>query len=96
MYAAASKPVAATDVPAGRANVGRAARPRACGWRSRSAGSPCRPGGPPRSVLHAVGLGQLKPSVLDAVVPGWGSPGSLTLADPGPAGGAPGPRRSCR
>ena len=36
-----------------------------------------------RRVLHGVGLGQLKPSVLDAVVPGWGSPGSQTLADNG-------------
>jgi hypothetical protein len=36
-----------------------------------------------RRVLHGVGLGQLKPSVLDAVVPGWGSPGSQTLTDDG-------------
>ena len=28
-------------------------------------------------------------------MPGWGSPGSVTLADPGPPA-APAPRRSCR
>jgi len=37
--------------------------------------------------LHAVGLGRLKPSVLNAVMPGWGRPGSVTLADPGSPGG---------
>jgi hypothetical protein len=42
-----------------------------------------------RRALHDVGLGQLKRPVLDTVLPGWGSPASATLADPGPgaAGG---------
>ena len=86
MYAAISKPAAAATSPpagelwfGGRAQGLRVAVPER--W------VPVVPAAAPalRSVLHAVGLGQLKPSVLDAVVPGWGSPGSLTLADPGPA-----------
>ena len=43
-----------------------------------------------RGALHAVGLGRLKPAVLDSVLPGWGSPGSVTLADPSSAGGSSG------
>ena len=92
MYAAASKPLATpASLPAGRMWVGgpaqglRMAVPRR--WVPVPAAAAAR-----RSVLHGVGLGRLKPSVLDAVVPGWGRPGSQTLADPGP----PAPRRSCR
>jgi hypothetical protein len=40
--------------------------------------------------LHAVGLGRLKPAVLHSVLPGWGSSGSVTLADPASAGGSSG------
>ena len=82
MYAAASKPVATSaSLPAGQK------------WARRPGPGPADggpaamgPGAPAaaarRSALHGVGLGQLKPSVLDAVVPGWGRPGSVTLADP--------------
>jgi hypothetical protein len=85
MYTAASKPVTATtSLPAGELWFGGQAQ----GLRVAVPGRwvPVVPAAAPalRSVLHAVGLGRLKPSVLDAVVPGWGSPGSLTLADPGP------------
>jgi len=38
--------------------------------------------------LHAVGLARLTPSVLNEIVPGWASPGSVTLADPGSSGGS--------
>jgi hypothetical protein len=88
MYAAASKPVAAdTSPPAGQKWVGgpaeglRMAVP--AGWVTVAPAA--RPG-----ALHAIGLGRLKPAVLHSVLPGWGSPGSVTLADPGSAGGSSG------
>jgi hypothetical protein len=80
MYAAASKPVAtSTSLPAGDLWVGgpadglRMAIPR----RWVTVAPAARPG-----ALHAVGLGRLKPAVLHSVLPGWGSSGSVTLADP--------------
>jgi hypothetical protein len=82
MYAAASKPVATpASPPAGAMWVGgpaqglRIAVPEH--W------VPVRTPAARSSVLHGVGLGRLKPPVLDAVVPGWGSPRSLTLAGTG-------------
>ncbi|MGH3121018.1 MAG: hypothetical protein ACRDND_08280 [Streptosporangiaceae bacterium] len=88
MYAAVSKPVAATtSLPAGHKWAGgpvqglRMAVPE--GWVTVAPAA--RPG-----ALHAVGLGRLKPAVLHSVVPGWGSPGSVTLADPSSAGGSSG------
>ncbi len=88
MYAAASKPVAtSTSLPAGDLWVGgpadglRMAIPR--GWVTVAPAA--RPG-----ALHAVGLGRLKPAVLHSVLPGWGSSGSVTLADPSSAGGSSG------
>lgn len=88
MYAAVSKPVAAsTSLPAGQKRAGgpadglRIAVPQ--GWaRVAPAALP--------GALHAIGLGRLKPAVLHSVLPGWGSPGSVTLADPGSAGGSSG------
>jgi hypothetical protein len=86
MYAAASKPVAATtSLPAGQKWAGgpagglRMAVP--AGWVTVAPAA--RPG-----ALHAVGLGRLKPAVLHSVLPGWGSAGSVTLADPSSAGGS--------
>jgi hypothetical protein len=84
MYAAVSKPVAlTTSLPAGDLWFGGPAQ----GLRIAVPKGPWFPVPPAaaalRRVLHGVGLGQLKPSVLDAVVPGWGSPGSLTLTDKG-------------
>ena len=84
MYAAASKPVAVTtSLPAGDLWIGGPAQ----GLRIAVPNGPWVPVPPAaparRRVLHGVGLGQLKPSVLDAVVPGWGSPGSLTLTNRG-------------
>jgi hypothetical protein len=84
MYAAASKPVAtAAALPAGQKWAGGPAQ----GVRLTVPGhwiTVPRAGRP--GALHAVGLGRLRPSVLAAVVPGWDSPGALTLADPGPSG----------
>lgn len=84
MYAAASQPVGtAAALPAGQKQAGGAAQ----GVRLTVPGhwiTVPRAGRP--AALHAVGLGQLKPSVLDAVVPGWDSPGAVTLADPGSSG----------
>ncbi len=84
MYAAVSKPaVTAAALPAGQKWAGGPAQ----GVRLAIPGhwitvpQAGRPG-----ALHAVGLGRLKPSVLDAVVPGWDSPGAVTLADPGSSG----------
>ncbi|HEX3389597.1 MAG TPA: hypothetical protein VHT94_11220, partial [Streptosporangiaceae bacterium] len=86
MYAAVSKPVAAdTSLPAGQRWAGgpaeglRMAVP--AGWVTVAPAA--RP-----AALHAVGLGRLKPAVLASVLPGWGSPGSVTLADPSSAGGS--------
>jgi hypothetical protein len=84
MYAAASKPVATSAaLPAGELWFGGPAQ----GLRIALPNGPWSPVPPAaaalRSVLHGVGLGQLKPSVLDAVVPGWGSPDSRTLTDEG-------------
>ena len=45
------------------------------------------PAARPRA-LHAVGLGRLKPAALRSVLPGWGSPDSLTMADPSSKGGS--------
>ena len=88
MYGAVSKPVAAsTSLPAGQKWAGgpaeglRMAVPQ--GWVTVAPAD--RPG-----ALHAIGLGRLRPAVLQSVLPGWGSPGSVTLADPSPAGGSPG------
>jgi hypothetical protein len=88
MYAAASKPVAtSTSLPAGQKWAGgpadglRMAVPQ--GWVTMAPAD--RPG-----PLHAVGLGRLKPAVLHSVLPGWASPGSVTLADPSSAGGSSG------
>ena len=86
MYAAVSKPLAApASLPAGQKWAGgqapgvRMAVPAR--WVTLSPAA--RPG-----ALHAVGLGRLRPRVLDAVMPGWDHPGSVTLADPGPSGGS--------
>jgi hypothetical protein len=84
MYAAASKPVAtSTSLPAGDLWFGG----RAQGLKIALPNGPWVPvplAAPAlHSVLHGVGLAQLKPSVLDEVVPGWGSPGSVTLTDEG-------------
>ena len=88
MYAAVSKPVAATtSLPAGQKWAGgpaaglRLAVPE--GWVTVPPAA--RPG-----ALHAIGLGRLKPAVLNSVLPGWGSPGSVTLADPSSSGGSSG------
>jgi hypothetical protein len=88
MYAAVSKPVAATtSLAAGQKWAGgpaaglRMAVPQ--GWVT------VAPAGRP-GALHAVGLGRLKPAVLHSVLPGWGSPGSVALADPGSAGASSG------
>jgi hypothetical protein len=88
MYASVSKPLAAApSLPAGQKWAGgpgagvRMAVPER--WVTVPAGA--RPG-----ALHAVGLGRLKPSVLNAVMPGWARPGSVTLADPGSSGGRSG------
>ncbi|HEY5355502.1 MAG TPA: hypothetical protein VIK57_23915 [Streptosporangiaceae bacterium] len=85
MYASVSKPLAAApSLPAGQKWAGgpgvgvRMAVPER--WVTVPAAA--RPG-----ALHAVGLGRLRPSVLNAVMPGWGRPGSVTLADPGSSGG---------
>jgi hypothetical protein len=85
MYASVSKPLAAApSLPAGQKWAGgpgagvRMAVPDR--WVTVPAGA--RP-----AALHAVGLGRLKPPVLNAVMPGWGRPGSVTLADPGSSGG---------
>jgi hypothetical protein len=84
MYAAVSKPLAAApSLPAGQKWAGGPAQ----GLRMAvpdhwvTVAPAARPG-----ALHAVGLGRLKASVLNAVVPGWASPSSVTLADPGPSG----------
>jgi hypothetical protein len=86
MYGAVSKPVAVTtSLPGGEKWAGgsaeglRMAVPQ--GWVTVAPAA--QPG-----ALHAVGLGQLKPAALHSVLPGWGGPGSVTLADPGSAGGA--------
>ena len=84
MYAAASKPVAtSTSLPAGDLWFGS----RAQGLKIALPNGPWIPvpsaAAALHSVLHGVGLAQLKPSVLDAVVPGWGRPGSVTLTTQG-------------
>jgi len=79
MYAAASKPVATSaSLPAGELWVGGPAQGLRIAVSQRWFPVPTAAAAL-RSVLHGVGLAQLKPSVLDAVVPGWGSPGSVTL-----------------
>src|ERR1700722_6827987 len=86
MYASVSKPLAATPpaLPAGQRWAGGPAQGLRMAVPGRWVTVPAaaRPG-----ALHAVGLGRLKPSVLNAVMPGWGRPGSVTLADPGSSGG---------
>jgi hypothetical protein len=80
MYAAVSKPVAVTTSPPAHfspADGLRMAVPE--GWVTVAPAA--RPG-----ALHAVGLGRLKPAVLHSVLPGWGSPGSMALADPSAKG----------
>jgi hypothetical protein len=90
MYDAVSKPVAmTTSLPAGDLWVGgpadglRMAIPR----RWVTVAPAARP-----AALDSVGLGRLNPAVLHSVLPGWGSPGSVTLADPRSAGGKSGDR----
>ena len=79
MYAAASKPVAASaSLPAGELWFGGPAQGLRIAVSQRWVPVPTAAAAL-RSVLHGVGLGQLKPSVLDAVVPGWGRPGSQAL-----------------
>ena len=85
MYAAVSKPAdMATSLPASRKWAGgpadglRVAVPGK--WVTLAPAA--RPG-----ALDAVGLGRLQPAVLQSVLPGWGSPGSVALADPRPGGG---------
>jgi hypothetical protein len=79
MYAAASKPVAtSTSLPAGQMWVGGPAQGLRMAVSQHWAPVPAEAAAL-HSVLHGVGLARLKPSVLDAVVPGWGSPGSQTL-----------------
>ncbi len=86
MYAAASKPVATSmSLPAGELWVGGPAQGLRIAVPERWVPVPTATAAL-RSVLHGVGLGGLKPSVLDAVVPGWGSPRSLTLTDAGAQG----------
>ena len=85
MYASVSKPLAASStLPAGQKWAGGPAQGLRIAVPERWVTVPAaaRPG-----ALHAVGLGRLKPSVLNAVMPGWGRPGSVTLADPGSPGG---------
>ena len=84
MYAAVSKPVDVTaSLPAGRQWAGgpadglRMAVPKK--WVTVS---PADRAG----ALGDVGLGPLRPAVLQSVLPGWDSPGSVTLADPRPGG----------
>ena len=84
MYAAASKPVAAsTSLPAGDLWFGGKAQ----GLKIAVPNGPWIPvpsaAAALHSVLHGVGLAQLRPSVLDEVVPGWGRPGSVTLTTEG-------------
>ena len=85
MYASVSKPLAPTSaLSAGQKWAGGPAQGLRIAVPERWVTVPAaaRPG-----ALHAVGLGRLKPSVLNAVMPGWGRPGSVTLADPGSPGG---------
>jgi hypothetical protein len=88
MYASVSKPLtAAPSLLAGQKWAGGPAQGLRMAVPGRWVTVPAaaRPG-----ALHAVGLGRLKPSVLNAVMPGWGRPGSVTLADPGSPGGSSG------
>jgi hypothetical protein len=86
MYAAVSKPLAApASLPAGQKWAGGQAQGLRMALPERWV---VVPPADRHKALHAVGLGQLKPAVLDAVVPGWDSPGSVTLADPGAGGGS--------
>jgi len=85
MYAAVSKPaVVAATLPAGQKWAGGPAQGLRIAVPEHWVTVPLAAR---HGALHAVGLGQLKASVLDAVVPGWGSAGAVTLADPGPARG---------
>jgi len=85
MYAAVSKPVTVTTAPpasrewGGPADGLRMAVPKK--WVTVAPADRAR-------ALDAVGLGPLRPAVLQSVLPGWDSPGSVTLADPRPGGGA--------
>ena len=85
MYAAVSKPAAApATLPAGQKWAGGPAQGLRIAVPERWVAVPLAAR---RGALHAVGLGRLKASALDAVVPGWGSADAVTLADPGPARG---------
>ncbi len=80
MYAAASKPVATSaSLPAGDLWFGGPAQGLKIALPNDSWVPVPTAAAALHSVLHGVGLGELKPSVLDAVVPGWGRPGSQTL-----------------
>ena len=86
MYAAVSKPLSGpAALPAGQNWAGGTAQGIRMAVPARwvTLAPAARP-----AALHAVGLGRLKPPVLNAVLPGWGHPGSVTLADPGPSGGS--------
>jgi hypothetical protein len=84
MYAAVSKPVAVTtSPPAGREWGGPAVGLRMAVPKKWVTVAPADRAG----ALDAVGLGPLRPAVLRSVLPGWDSPGSVTLADPRPGGG---------
>jgi hypothetical protein len=88
MYGSASRPAAAsTSLPAGEKWAGGQADGLRMAVPERwvTVAPAARPG-----ALHAIGLGRLKPAVLHSVLPGWGSPGSVTLADPGSEGGSSG------
>jgi hypothetical protein len=83
MYAAASQPVATSgSLPAGESWFGGPAQGLRMAvpgrWVPVATAAAAR-----RRALHGVGLGQLRPSVLDAVVPGWGSAGSQALTNAG-------------
>src|SRR5580693_713747 len=83
MYAAVSKPVAVTtSPPAGREWGGPAVGLRMAVPKKWVTVAPADRAG----ALDAVGLGPLRPAVLKSVLPGWDSPGSVTLADPRPGG----------
>ncbi len=83
MYAAVSKPASApATLPAGQKWAGGPAQGLRIAVPERWVTVPLAAR---HGALHAVGLGRLKAPALDAVMPGWGSAGAVTLADPGPA-----------
>ena len=94
MYAAVSKPAATAAVPPCRAKWAGRPGPGCAAGCPAAAGSRC----PRRAAPARAARGRprpLKPSVLNAVVPGWDSPGAVTLADPGPPAPRPLMSLSC-